>query len=100
MPQAGSRTISPSLRIDLLDHEADDRARRVELAGVAGGVAHLAEHRLVEVGHRVDVVGGGEVDLVDLVDDVAQQIAGEHPVVGLLENGGEHVAGIVLAGAD
>ena len=49
MPQAGSSTVSPSLRVDDLDHEADDRPRRVELAGVAGGVAHLAQHRLVEV---------------------------------------------------
>ena len=97
MPQAGSSTISPRLRVDLLDDEPDHRPRRVELARVAGGVAHLAQHRLVEVRHRVDVVGRVEVDLVDLVDDVAQQVAGEHPVVGLLEHRGERVARIVLA---
>ena len=82
-----------------MDDEADDRARRVELARVAGGVAHLAQHRLVEVRHGVDVVRGGEVDLVDLVDDVAEEVPGEHPVVGLLEHGGQHVAGVVAAGA-
>ena len=37
-----------------------------------------------------------EVDLVDLVDDVAQQVAGEHPVVGLPEHRGQHVARVVL----
>ena len=83
------------LGIDLLDDEPDDRARCVELAGVAGSVAHLAQHRLVEVRHRVDVVGRREVDLVDFVDDVAQQVAGQHPVVGLLEHRGEHVPRVV-----
>ena len=80
MPHAGSSTVSPSRGSMTCDHEADDGARRVELAGVAGGVAHLPEHRLVEVAERVDFVGRGEVDAVDLVDDVAQQIAADHPV--------------------
>ena len=60
------------------DHEADDGPRRVELAVLAGGVAHFAEHGLVEVAERVDFVGRREVDLVDLVDHVAQQVAVEH----------------------
>ena len=37
------------LGIDLLGHETNHGARGVELAGVAGSVAHLAEHRLVQV---------------------------------------------------
>ena len=73
--------------------------RGCRTARVAGRVAHLTEHRLVQVRHRVDVVGRGEVDLVDLVDDVAEEVAGQHPVVRLLEHGGEHVAGVVAAGA-
>ncbi len=56
MPQAGSSTVSPRLRVGDGDHEPDDGARRVELAGVAGGVAHLAEHRLVEAAERVDLL--------------------------------------------
>ena len=43
-------------RVDHLDHEADDRPRGVELARVAGRVAHLPEHRFVEVAEGVDFV--------------------------------------------
>ncbi len=82
---------------DLLDHESDHRTRCVELTGVSGGVTHLPQHGLVEERHGVHVVGGGEVDLVDLVDHVAQEIARQHPVMGLLEDGGEHVPGIVAS---
>jgi len=84
------------LRRHLLHDEADRGPRSVELARVAGGVAHLAQHRLVQVRHRVDVVGGGEVDPLDLVDDVAQEVAGEHAAVGLLEDGGDRVARVEL----
>src|SRR5438128_1686457 len=49
--------------------------------------------------HRVDVVGRVEVDLVDLVDDIAKEVAGEHPVVRLLEHRGKRVSRIVLTGA-
>ena len=80
VPQAGSRIISPSCGFDDFDHEADDGARRVELAGVAGGVAHLLEHRLVEMAEGVDLVAAGEVDAADLVDHVAQQVAVDHAV--------------------
>jgi hypothetical protein len=34
------------------DHELNDGPGRVEFARVAGGVAHFAEHRLVEAGQR------------------------------------------------
>ena len=44
------------LRVDDLDHEPDDGTRRVELAGVAGGIAHLLEHGLVQVAERVNLV--------------------------------------------
>ena len=40
-----------------VDHEAHDRARRIELAGVAGCVAHLAQHRFVKRAERVQLVG-------------------------------------------
>ena len=99
MPQAGSRITSPSLGIDDFDHEADDGARRVELAGIAGGVAHLFEHGLVEMAEGVDLVAAGEVDVVDLVDHVAQQIAVDHPVDRAFEDRGDHVAPVAAVGA-
>jgi hypothetical protein len=45
--------------IEGADDELDDGTRGVELAGVAGGVAHLAEHRFVEVAESEDLFGGG-----------------------------------------
>ena len=49
------------------------------------------------MGHRVDVVGRRKVDLVEVVDDDAKQMAGEHPVVGLLEDRAQGGAGIVAS---
>ena len=81
------------------DHEADDGARRVELAGVAGGVAHLFEHRLVEMAERVDLVAAGEVDVADLVDHVAQQVTVDHPVDRAFEDRGDDIAPVAAVGA-
>ena len=41
----------------------------------------------------------GEVDAVDLVDDVAQQVAALHAVVDALEDGGDHVAPVAAVRA-
>ena len=81
------------------DHEADDGARGVELAGIAGGIAHLAEHGFVEGAEGVQLVAGGEVDAVELVDDVAQQVAADHPVLHAAEDGGNDLAPVVAVGA-
>ena len=43
---------------------------------------------------------GREVDLGHLVDDVTKQIARDHPVVGLPEDGGEHVPRVAVRVAD
>ena len=99
MPQAGSRIDFAEPGVDDFDHEADDGARRVELAGVAGGVAHLAEHGLVEMAEGVDLVAAGEVDVADLVDHVAQQVAVDHPVDRASEHGGDDVAPVAAVGA-
>ena len=72
-------------RIGDFHHEAHDGARRVELAGVAGRVAHFPEHGFVESAEGVDLVARREVDAVDLVDHVAQQIAALHAVIDALE---------------
>ena len=84
VPQAGSRMVSPRRRIDLLDDELRDGARRVELAGVARGLEVL-EELFVDVAEHVAVIGGVEVDAVDLVDDLPHQRAVLHVVVGVLE---------------
>ena len=84
MPQAGSRMVSAEARIDLLDDELGDGARRVELAGIAGGLEVL-EQLLVDVAEHVAIVGGVEVDAVDLVDDLPHERAVLHVVVGILE---------------
>ena len=70
--------------IDLLDDELGDGARGVVLAGVAGGLEVL-EDLLVDVAEQVAVLGGVEVDAVDLVDDLPHQRAVLHVVVGILE---------------
>ena len=80
-------------------HEADDGAGRVELAGIAGGVAHLLEHGLVEMAEGVDLVAAGEVDAADLIDHVAQQITVDHPVDRAFENRGDDIAPVAAVGA-
>src|SRR5262245_31598189 len=77
------------LRVDDLYHEADHGPRRVELAGVAGGVAHLLEHRLVKMTQRVDFFRRVEMDSVDLVDHVAQQVPALHAVAHAGKHGGD-----------
>ena len=62
------------------DHEPHDGARRVEFAGIARRVAHLAEHGFVKRAESVNLVSGSEMDAVDFVDDIAQQIAARHAV--------------------
>ena len=86
------------LRIGHRDHELDNGTRRVELARVAGGVAHFAEHRLVQPGQSVNFLGRIEMDAVNKIDHIAQQIAGEHAVVHALEHGGDHVPAAVAVG--
>ena len=70
--------------IDLLDDELGDGARGVELAGVARGL-EVFEELLVDVAEHVAVIGGVEIDAVDLVDDLPHQRAVLHVVVGILE---------------
>ena len=72
-------------RVDLLDDEAGDGPGGIKLPGVAGGL-EVAEELFVDVAEEVAVVGGVEVDAVDLVDDLAHQRAVLHVVVGVLED--------------
>jgi hypothetical protein len=51
------------------------------------------------VAQGVDFFGGGEVDAVDLVEDVPQQVARLHAVADAGEDAGDHVAAVVAVGA-
>jgi hypothetical protein len=82
-------------RINDLHHEANDRARRVYLAGIARRIAHLAEHGFVERAKRVKLAAGSEMDAGDLVDDVAQQVAADHAILHAAKHGGDHIPAIV-----
>ena len=83
--------------IDLLDDELGDGARRVELTGIARGLEVL-EELFVDVAEHVAVIGGVEVDAVDLVDDLPHQRAVLHVVVRVLE-GGANQRGDPIGGA-
>lgn len=85
------------LGIDHAHHELGDRARRVELARVAS-VLQIAQQLLVEVAELVALLGLVEVHaLLDLVDHLAQQLAGLHVVVGVFEHAAHHEGGGSIA---
>ena len=73
------------LGVDHPDHERGHGARRVVLARVAGRL-QVVEQLLVDVAEVPSVGEVVEVDAVDLVDDLPQQVAGFHVVVGVLEH--------------
>ena len=99
MPQAGSRSVSPGLGIDAIDHEGGDGARRVVLAGVAGAL-QVVEDLLVDVAEVLAFGEIVEVDLVDLVDDLPHQLAGLHVVVGVLEHIAHDAASVAALPCD
>ena len=89
------------LGVDAVGHEGGDGSWGVVLAGVAGGL-QVVEDLFVDVAKvlaRGQVV---EVDIVDLVDHLAHQLAGLHVVVGILEDIAHHPAAVsgLAAGAE
>ena len=81
------------LRVDHAHHELGDRARRVELTGVAG-VLQVAQQLLVHVAEGMTLLRLVEVHaLLDLVDHLADKLAGLHVVVSILEYATHHVGG-------
>ena len=74
------------LRLDHLRHELRHRAGRVEFARGTGEL-QLVQQRFVDFPESVDFVIIIEVQLVDHVDDLPQQHAVLHVVVGVLEHG-------------
>ena len=85
--------------IDLLDDELGDGARGIELAGIARGL-EVFEQLFVDVAEHVSVIGGIEVDAVDLVDDLAHQRAVLHVVAGTVEGGLDERDDVAAAGED
>ena len=83
------------MRVDAIHHEGGDRARRVVFAGVAGAL-QVIEDLLVDVAEVLALDEIVEIDLVDLVDDLAQQLARLHVVVGILEDIAHHAAAVAL----
>jgi hypothetical protein len=79
--------------------KADNGARRIELAGIAGGVAHFLQHGLVKMAESMYLFATGEVDVADFVDHVAQQITVDHPVDRAFEHRGDNIAPVTAVGA-
>ena len=80
------------LRVDDLDHGADQRARGVVLAAVPARVAHAPDAALVELGQFVALGLGIEGEPVDDFQHVAQDVAGAKLVAEL----GEDLANLVV----
>src|ERR1035438_5910206 len=84
-------------RIRHFHHEPDQRSWRVELAGIASGVTHLLQHRLVEMTEGVNFFRGTEVYTVDFVHDLPKQEATVHPVNHTMKDVRNHVPLILAA---
>ena len=69
-----------------LDDSANQRTRRVILAAVAPGVAHVLDLGFVKVRQLVLFGLRAEAQFVDVVDDLAQVVAAVDPVLDLAEN--------------
>ena len=72
---------------------------RVIFAGVPGAL-QVVEDLLVEVAEVLAVGEIVEVDLLNLVDDLAHQLARLHVVVGVLEHPAHHGARVPFRAAD
>jgi len=92
LAQKAGRTAGPvidalaDLRLDHLDHGADERARRVIFAAVPTGIAHVLELGFVDVRQFVLMVLRAEVQAVHQFERVAQRIAALEAVFDLAEN--------------
>lgn len=80
-----------------IDHELGNGAGGVELAGVARAL-QVAQYLFVQVVELVALGLAVEVDSAQLVDNLAQQLAAFHVVVGVFEHAAHHVAARVALG--
>ncbi len=83
--------------VDHIHHELGDGAGGVELARVARAL-QVFEDFFVQVVELVTLALAVEVDGVQLIDDLAQQVAAFHVVVGVFKHAAHHVAARVAPG--
>ena len=74
------------LRLHHLHDRADERARGVILAAVAPGVAHVLDLGFIQMRQLMLLVLRTEVQLIDVVDDLAQVVAALNLVLYLAED--------------
>ena len=85
------------LGVDAIHHESGDGAGRVILARVARAL-QVVEQLFVDVAEVLAFRQVVEIDAADFVDDLPQQLAGLHVVVGVFKHAPHHAAAIgVLA---
>jgi hypothetical protein len=99
-PACSARGIEQHLartRIDPLGHERRHRARSVVFARVSRAL-QVVEHLLVDLSEVLLFREVVEVDIVDLVDDLAHQLTRLHVVVGILEHVADDATAVAGAG--
>src|SRR4051812_10184017 len=74
------------LGIHYLDHGADERPRRVVLAAIAPGVAHVLDFGFVEMGEFVLLGLGTEAQLIHVIDYFSKVVPAGDLVLDLPEN--------------
>ena len=81
------------LRIDDLYDKANDRARGIELASESVFLPEFPQQVFVDVRHGMDVIGIGEVNAIDNVEDVLEVIGrGTDNDIAVVEDTGDNVA--------
>ena len=83
--------------VDAVGHEGGDGAGGVVFARVARAL-EVVENLLVDVAEVLALFQVVEVDGVDLVDDLAHELAGLHVVVGVFEHVAHDAAASILRG--
>src|SRR5580700_1493496 len=77
--------------------ELYERPRSVELTRVTGGVAHFAQHGLIEMAEGMNLVFRGEMNSVNAVNNIAQQVTVHHAVDGALKDPGDDIAPVAIS---
>lgn len=75
----------PWARVNAVRHEGRDGARRIVFARIAGAL-EIIQDLLVDVAEMLALGQVVEVDAIDLIDDLAHELAGLHVVVGVFED--------------
>jgi len=95
----GIKELLAEARVQAVDDELGDGPWSIELTGIACGLEVL-EQFLIDIAEHVAVLGGIEVDGVDLVDDLPHQGAIFHVIVGVIEGGADEGGEFVAASGE